>query len=109
MKNGKFEFLGNTFWFLNDLLHNTKGPAVIYWNGRKDYYLFGEWHREGGPAIEHVSGCVEYFQHGKRHRLDGPAVIDKDKQWWFVDGKQISRTPPPSLFSLLPPLPLPLN
>jgi hypothetical protein len=61
-------------------------------SGEKNYVIHGDvLHREDGPAVVGYNGKKEWWVNGKRHRLDGPAVI-KDfgtyKEWW-VDGEQV--------------------
>ena len=68
MGKAKYGRMGiKRFYDKEGRLHNENGPAVIYPNGRKNYY-----------------------RHGKRHRLDGPAQtappnwrVDK----WYIDDK----------------------
>lgn len=65
-------------------LHRVDSPALIYPNGRREYYIDGKRHREGGPAIddrpENSSLSPHhyfrsYYVDGKLHRVNGPAVI----------------------------------
>lgn len=53
----------------NGKLHNDKGPAITYSNGREVYY-----------------------NHGTFHRLDGPAIFDQDVgiDMWIVNGKALT-------------------
>lgn len=50
-------------------------------------------HREDGPAIIFPNGREEWWINGNRHRKDGPAVIDSkgNAQYW-LDGKEYSYT-----------------
>jgi hypothetical protein len=58
---------------------------VRYYNNKK--YL----HRLDGPAVIWANGDKHWFINGKRHRLDGPAVIWQstepsylfNKEWWI--------------------------
>ena len=45
----------------------------------------GDLHREDGPAVIYSNGDKEWFLNGKRHREDGPASIEinGDKEWWL--------------------------
>lgn len=52
---------------LERLLHNINGPAIVYDNGRK-----------------------EYWQDGSRHRLDGPAVEDAGIKQYYIKSKNYS-------------------
>ena len=45
-------------------LHRNNGPAIIYADGSKEWWLNGERHRKGGPAIVHADGTERYFIHG---------------------------------------------
>lgn len=94
-------------------LHRDGGPAIVYPDGREEWYQRGVRHRDGGPAIcggavqawyragerhrddgpAYVTsdGRQEWFVHGVRHRTDGPAVCDpNDGDEWYVDGEQVS-------------------
>lgn len=79
---------GKKAWYINGLLHRENGPAIEYANGTKEWYFQGKLHRENGPAIEYVNGNIYWYFHGKLHRKDGAAIEWKDgrKSWWF-DGK----------------------
>lgn len=52
-----------------------------------------EFHREDGPAVVWENGCKNYYVNGKLHRLNGPAVItvtvEPPKIIWCVNGKHI--------------------
>lgn len=53
-------------WFnSNNELHNEDGPAIIYPNGDKAWYLNGHRHREDGPAIEYANGLKIWYLNGK--------------------------------------------
>ena len=45
----------------------------------------GLYHREDGPAFIWPDGYKEWWINGKSHREDGPAVIwsNGDKEWWI--------------------------
>ena len=53
------------------------------------YYIKGTkiLHREDGPAVVYPNGRFEWWVNGQRHRVDGPAAI-----WlgvgieWYIDG-----------------------
>lgn len=66
--------------------HREDGPAVIWNDGTKEYYIHGERHRDDGPAIEDEpdEGNV-WYKNGLIHRDDGPAVMwpDGTLEWWF--------------------------
>jgi hypothetical protein len=33
---------GTQEWYINDRFHRTDGPAIIYFNGMKRWYLYGK-------------------------------------------------------------------
>lgn len=69
-------------------LHREDGPALIYYEGSKEWYIHGELHREGKPAIMRANGDRLWMINGEIHRLDGPAVIHGKtpaKQYWIRD------------------------
>lgn len=77
---------------LNGLVHREDGPAVIYINGRKDWWLYDKPHREDGPAIEYVGGQTKWYLNGKLHREDGPAIERSDgSKEWYLRGEILSR------------------
>lgn len=45
-------------------LHRVFGPAAIYADGDKMWYLNGERHRTDGPAIEWASGIKFWYLNG---------------------------------------------
>lgn len=67
MKNG-WIISNNTRWhYVNDVLHNDNGPAVIYSNGDESW-----------------------FRNDKLHRLDGPAVNWASRYTWYYHGLELS-------------------
>ena len=58
---------GDKEYYNNEgLLHREDGPAVIYKNGPKCWYLNGKRHRIDGPAIERPNSINNnWFYHGK--------------------------------------------
>ena len=77
--------------FRNDAgkTHREDGPALIYADGHKAWYISGQRHREDGPAFIRSNGNKEWYINGQRHREDGPAFIgtNGDKAWW-VNGNR---------------------
>lgn len=49
------------------LLHREDGPAVIWNDGEKEWYINGERHREDGPAIIYANGIKEWYLDGRRY------------------------------------------
>ncbi len=51
------------------------------------YNKKGEYHRTDGPAVIWKDGTKIWFVNGKRHREDGPAVEYKNgDKWWYLNG-----------------------
>ena len=48
-----------------NIWHNPYGPAVIYINGNKEYYINGKCHRLDGPAAICSNGYEEYWINDK--------------------------------------------
>jgi hypothetical protein len=69
MRNGLIiNEYGTKYWYKNDLLHRTDGPAIIC-----------------------ISGHKSWFFEGKCHRTDGPAIICYDgTKFWFLNNKQLT-------------------
>jgi len=80
---------GDKEWWVNDKQHRVDGPAIEYVDGHKEWYINGQHHREDGPAIEFPDGYKEWYLNDKRHRIGGPAVesISGRKEWW-VNGQR---------------------
>lgn len=78
---------GNKLYIKRQTKHREDGPAAIYANGRKEWWMHGKRHREGGPAIEDASGTKAWFLNDRKHRIDGPAIewADGDVSW-YLDG-----------------------
>jgi hypothetical protein len=83
---------GEKRWFLNNKRHREDGPAIVRPNGEKCWFLNGECHREDGPAIIYPDGEKQWRLNGKRHREDGPAIVcaGGEKQWW-LNGKEVDK------------------
>jgi len=88
----------NILYYFGNRLHREDGPAAIYIDGSKEWWVHGNRHREDGPAIEQANGSKVWYQNGKRHREDGPAIIwDDNSKWddgakeWWLNSKQISK------------------
>jgi hypothetical protein len=65
--------------------HCTAGPAEIWADGEKSWYLNGRLHRTDGPASLYADGTKGWWSNGRWHREDGPARIwpDGEKSWWL--------------------------
>lgn len=73
-----------------DQLHREDGPAIIFDNGSKHWYINGNPHRSDGPAIINYSNSTgqvmyEWWVNGRLHRVDGPAIIEDDGtvEYWI--------------------------
>jgi len=55
----------------------------------------GNFHRENGPAIVYANGTKKWFINDELHREDGPAIEwnDGGKEWW-IKGNLIYREDP---------------
>lgn len=65
MRTGIYNFGQYKVWYVNDIIHRSQGPAVIYSDGTKIWY-----------------------KNGSIHRWNGPAIIDKVyniEEWWIFD------------------------
>ena len=47
-----------------NFLHREDGPALIYSDGAKKWYLNGMRHRDDGPAVIHMNGEIEWWLYG---------------------------------------------
>ncbi len=82
---------GNIFYYnKKGKYHNDNGPAVIWTNGDKEWYMNGIRHRIDGPAIEWEIECyVEWWFNGELHREDGPAVeAQNGLKLWYINNMQ---------------------
>jgi len=77
---------GDEYWELpNGKMHREVGPAVVYLDGDKEWWINGKLHRKNGPAVEINNGDEEWWLDGKLHREDGPAVLQKNIENWFLN------------------------
>ena len=80
---------------LKGYFHRDDGPAVIYPDGRQQWYRDGMPHREDGPAVIYPDGTHYWYRNGEFHRDDGPALIYPDgRQHWYIDGTRLYSTNP---------------
>jgi hypothetical protein len=54
------------------ILHREDGPAVVYSDGDKSWYLNGKRHRMDGPAIEYINGSDRWY-------IDGVFIFKVDQ------------------------------
>ena len=82
---------GARYWYQNDLLHRTDGPAIEYANGTHCWYQNDRLHRLDGPAVEWTNGDRQWWQNGLLHRTDGPAIeYASGTREWFIEGKLLT-------------------
>jgi len=80
---------GDKFWYINGKIHREDGPAVEYNSGTKEWWINGKIHREDGPAVIKANGTKLWYKNDKLHREDGPAVEYFDgTKGWYINGKQ---------------------
>jgi hypothetical protein len=84
----KDPIFGKFCYYYDNLIHREDGPAILYLNGDKAWFRYGEIHREDGPAIEYASGEKQWWFQGQLHRSNGPALIDKKRNYtaWYYFG-----------------------
>jgi hypothetical protein len=65
-----------------------KSHQKVFLNGDVHYYNKNrQFHRTDGPAVIYPNGYKAWFINGQRHRTDGPAVEYSNgaKSWWLND------------------------
>lgn len=73
---------------ITSLFHRENGPAIIWDDGKKEWYKDGMRHRDdGGAAIYGGGGDMEFYVDGRRHNSEGLAIIknDGDGEYWLND------------------------
>jgi len=82
---------GTIMWYnpKTNTLHNESGPAIVWLNGSKEYWINGKLHNESGPAIMRPDGYKVYYIHGELHNEFGPAIVRSDgsKAYYLHDKK----------------------
>ena len=77
---------------INALKHFTKVEENNVSKYKEWILINGKRHREDGPARIWSDGNRSWWINGKRHREDGPAIILANgtcKSWW-INGKKLS-------------------
>lgn len=99
MKNGHMcQECNRKEWRLNGLKHRIKGPAVIYNNGKEEYWFMGKRHRIDGPAVIEYEKIYVFNTHNfeKKRRNMPVADMCKDmthtkkvcrEEYWYNDRK----------------------
>ena len=79
--------------------HRLDGPAVIYTNDSKEYWVNGQKHCSSGPACIYKKIGKEWWFNGQKHRIDDPAIELEDgtKEYW-VNGKKHRENEPAVIF-----------
>jgi len=69
----------------NGQRHNPNGPAVVKYDGHKEYYINGKLHNPNGPAIVDTDGSKYHYINGQLHNENGPAIVwaDGSKFYWI--------------------------
>ena len=47
----------------------------------------GKIHRADGPAIIYPDGYKEWWINGKKHRVDGPSITSYGDKLWYINGQ----------------------
>jgi len=84
---------GDTFWYKweTDEYHREDGPAIIYADKDKEWWLDNKLHRKDKPACEYANGDEWWYLNGKCHREDGPAVkFANGNKHWFLNDKKLT-------------------
>lgn len=85
-------------YYYNDHLHNEDGPAVIFENGHKLWYLWdclikeelpnGELINHDKTNVEETEYFIKHYKYGKLHLIEGPAVIyENGDKYWYQYGR----------------------
>jgi len=62
--------------------HNDSGPAIIWDDGMKMWYIRGKLHREDGPAVECPNGLKEWYLENKEYSEEEHARMVNLKVFW---------------------------
>jgi hypothetical protein len=92
---GVIESDDSNFWFFDDKLHRTDGPAIEWKNGNRHWYSHGKLHRTDGPAIEYYNGTKIWCINGKKITTNEVDLwikennIPEDHNQWTDDHKML--------------------
>ena len=64
-----------TYRNANGQLHNPDGPAVVYSDGYKYYYINDQLHNSDGPAVVYADGS-------KYHYINGELLTEAEFKAW---------------------------
>ena len=78
---------GTKEWWVNGVKHRSDGPAVELANGDRHWICDGEVHRTDGPAAVYNNGTEKWYRNGKLHRENGPAIVwANGTKGWYQNG-----------------------
>ena len=84
---------GSKSYYINDKLHNPHGPAVIYDDDYKAYWINDQRHNPNGPAVVYSDGHKEYWINDQRHNPNGPAVVcASGYKAYYINGKRLTKS-----------------
>ena len=80
-----------TYRNADDERHNPHGPAIVYVDGHKEYWINDKLHNPHGPAVISANGCKVHYINGKLHNPKGPAIVyaNGDKEY-YINGEELS-------------------
>jgi hypothetical protein len=86
-------------YYLLDTLHRVDGPAVIYSNGTKLWYLHGKLNSVNDQPSRITHEKKEWFHNDVLHRIGGPAVVYRKNTRieWYFQGNLHSQNDQPSV------------
>lgn len=88
-------FYHNTIYhYKNGKCHNENGPAIIYKDGAKEWYIDGKYHREDGPALEGLNNCKSFYYKDKCYGY----ANDFTNETWKQKVKELKREEELSIF-----------
>jgi hypothetical protein len=71
---------GNIHHVKDGKYHNETGPAIIWQDGSKFWYINGLAHREDGPSTEYINGGKDWCYKGKNYGYDNQFTIESWKE-----------------------------
>src|ERR1035437_4885211 len=76
---------GRKEWWVHGAIHREAGAAIELADGGREWYDNHQLHRLGGTAIDHADGTRKWYERNQLHRMDGPAVelADGRRSWWL--------------------------
>jgi hypothetical protein len=87
---------GNVTFYYKDkemtICHREDGPACIYANGAKSWFLNGKPHREDGPAVEYAGGAKAWFLNGKEVTQSEHKKLTTKEPAITIEGKAFTIT-----------------